>query len=141
MLANSKLRIGSKISYKGETATITSLTRTSIAFRIPSNPHEEAMRKMGALDIHPIGVTPALLKDKLLFVEYDSKEGGLGAIHLTDGRIIISFLPEQIFIMLPNPYAAHSGMSLNTVTSIKDLHELQNIYLDIFDEELDTGKV
>ena len=142
MITLQEVRVGNYLWFNGQTVEITSLSKQKIGFQYLSNPNEEVFRPIGSIDLSGIEVTILLIKH-LHFVTYGA--GKIGDMEeYTDGRIILRFHSEGVSVFTPidMPWATpHFPLQTYHITQLHTLHELQNLYFDLFKVELEVATI
>jgi hypothetical protein len=141
MIERSDCRIDNWITYSGEFVRINSLTREKIGFFHRLHPGQEIFIPVNEWSLGGVELTKELVVDHLHFVPFKGPnypEEAAG--EYTDGRIILRINEDSLAVFIPNnfPWAASKGIHMDYVCSINYLHQLQNLYYDLFQEELDT---
>jgi hypothetical protein len=147
MISLSSCRIGNFILYAGEFSKITSLTTDKLGFFHRLHKDKEIFREYNSMSMGPIELTTGLIK-QLGFVPYgdgQKMEHVSGNMYeFTDGRVILRTHSEGVSVFTPiNMPWATPDFPLNSywICNIWALHELQNLYYDLFTEELDIENI
>ncbi len=137
------LRLNNRLIYNDSYVTVASITKDAVwldyiaeSSKASTSLNDSERNKLEGL---PLTKTIAQL---LYFVEYGASDEmkAAGMEEFTDGRLILRFTEDVVSVFAPidMPWATPDfPLQMYYINQIKFLHQLQNLYIDLFEDTLD----
>lgn len=143
MIKPSELRIGNLIYHQSNWGRVEAIGKKDITIKYLAGENKgfEMLHNYDDPYIGRVYFSLSLVTQMMHFVAYGEQPINARMPEFTDGRMILRFLPDDVklsvFTTIDMPWATPDfPLQMYYITQVSYLDQLQNLYFDLFKEEL-----